>query len=386
MNTISLTVNGQSVEAAVEPRTHLADFLREHCRLTGTHLGCEHGVCGACTVEIDGAMVRACITYAVACDGAEVNTIEGFDDDELMGRRRAACTREHGLQCGFCTPGMLVTARDIIRRLGPIDERRLRVELSGNLCRCTGYAGIVNAVSAVMNDLPAGAAAARAAPPRAAPAAAAAVMAAPALAAPPPAAAPSRPAPVAAAPASRSGPALSESFRLAQSPEEVWAALQDLPRVAACLPGVELVDYAGGDHVNGRLAVKIGPINAAFAGEADVTREPQARRAVIRGTGRDQRSGSRATGTLAYVVVAVPQGSRVDVTLDFSLTGTLAQFGRSSLVKAFVSRLIAAFADNLRRVLEGGESQPAQLDAGAVAWSLLLDRVRSVIARLLGRH
>jgi carbon-monoxide dehydrogenase small subunit len=381
MNTISLTVNGRLVEAAVEPRTHLADFLREHCRLTGTHLGCEHGVCGACTVELDGAMVRACITYAVACDGAEVKTIEGFDDDELMGRLRAAFTREHALQCGFCTPGMLVTARDIVRRLGPIDEQRLRVELSGNLCRCTGYSGIVNAVSAVMKDLPPGFAA-RAAAPAAAPAVAAPVMAAPAASRP-------APSPVAApaAPAASRGPALSESFRLAQSPEEVWAALQDLPRVAACLPGIELVDYAGGDHVNGRLAVKIGPINAAFAGEADVTREPQERRAIIRGAGRDQRSGSRATGTLGYVVVAEPQGgSRVDVTLDFSLTGTLAQFGRSSLVKAFVSRLIAAFADNLRRVLEGGDSAPARLDAGAFAWSILLDRIRSTIARLLGRR
>ena len=103
-------------EAEVTPRTHLADFLREHLLLTGTHIGCEHGICGACTVEIDGEIARSCITYAVACDGADVRTIEGFDDDALMARLRQAFTEEHALQCGYCTPGMLVAARDLVRR------------------------------------------------------------------------------------------------------------------------------------------------------------------------------------------------------------------------------------------------------------------------------
>jgi aerobic carbon-monoxide dehydrogenase small subunit len=148
---IALTVNGQRVEAAVEPRTHLADFLRESQGLTGTNLGCEHGVCGACTIEIDGAPARSCITYAVACDGATVNTIEGFDDDLVMARLREAFTAEHALQCGYCTPGMLVTARDIVMRLPDADEARIRKELSGNLCRCTGYMGIVSAIQRVLS-------------------------------------------------------------------------------------------------------------------------------------------------------------------------------------------------------------------------------------------
>jgi carbon-monoxide dehydrogenase small subunit len=143
---IALTVNGQHVEAAVEPRTHLADFLREHLHLTGTNLGCEHGVCGACTIEIDGAPARSCITYAVACDGATVRSIEGFDDDPVMAQLRDAFTAEHALQCGYCTPGMLMTARDIVTRLPDADEARIRKELSGNLCRCTGYVGIVRAI------------------------------------------------------------------------------------------------------------------------------------------------------------------------------------------------------------------------------------------------
>ena len=148
---IALTVNGQRIEAQVEPRTHLADFLRESQGLTGTNLGCEHGVCGACTIEIDGVPARSCIAYAAACDGAAVRTIEGFDDDPVMAQLREAFTAEHALQCGYCTPGMLVTARDIVTRLPDADEARIRKELSGNLCRCTGYMGIVSAITRVLS-------------------------------------------------------------------------------------------------------------------------------------------------------------------------------------------------------------------------------------------
>ena len=147
---IRITVNGTAAEADVEPRLQLADFVREHLLLTGTHIGCEHGVCGACTLYLDGIPARSCITYAVACDGADVRTIEGFDDDELMGELREAFSSEHALQCGYCTPGMLVTARDIVLRLPEADEARIRLELSGNLCRCTGYVGIVRAIAKVL--------------------------------------------------------------------------------------------------------------------------------------------------------------------------------------------------------------------------------------------
>jgi carbon-monoxide dehydrogenase small subunit len=143
-------INAAQVQAQVEPRTHLADFLRESQGLTGTNLGCEHGVCGACTLEIDGVPARSCITFAVACDGAAVRSIEGFADDPVMAELRAAFTAEHALQCGYCTPGMLITARDIVIRLPHADEARIRKELSGNLCRCTGYMGIVRAIQRVL--------------------------------------------------------------------------------------------------------------------------------------------------------------------------------------------------------------------------------------------
>ena len=156
MKDLLLTVNGLSVSAAVEPRTHLADFLREHEGLTGTHLGCEHGVCGACTIELDGVPARSCIQFAVRCEGAQVRTIEGFDDDAVMQQLRTAFSAEHALQCGFCTPGMLITARDIVTRLPHLvnadDEARIRRELAGNLCRCTGYQGIVRAIQRVLRE------------------------------------------------------------------------------------------------------------------------------------------------------------------------------------------------------------------------------------------
>ena len=143
---VSLTVNGRAVTATVEPRTHLADFLREQLLLTGTHLGCEHGVCGACTVEIDGQIARSCITYALACDGAEVRTIEGFDDDPVMARLRRAFTAEHGLQCGYCTPGQIMALLDFVATAEDPGDDEIRRAMSGNLCRFTGYQTIVDAV------------------------------------------------------------------------------------------------------------------------------------------------------------------------------------------------------------------------------------------------
>lgn len=151
MSRIQLHVNGKALSVEVEPRTHLADFLREQRLLTGTNLGCEHGVCGACTLMIDGVPMRSCLIPAVACAGAEVRTIEDFDDDPVMAKLRAAFSAEHALQCGFCTSGMLATARDIVTRLSDADDARIRLELSGNLCRCTGYVGLVRAVRRVLD-------------------------------------------------------------------------------------------------------------------------------------------------------------------------------------------------------------------------------------------
>ncbi|PPR12029.1 MAG: Caffeine dehydrogenase subunit gamma [Alphaproteobacteria bacterium MarineAlpha11_Bin1] len=150
MTEISIKINGEEIATDVESRLSLADFIRDHRRLTGTHLGCEHGVCGACTVLMDGEPVRSCITLAGVSNGSEITTIEGFDDDEPMSQLRQAFHENHALQCGYCTPGMLVAARDIVTRLPDAEEDRVRLELAGNLCRCTGYVGIVKAILSVL--------------------------------------------------------------------------------------------------------------------------------------------------------------------------------------------------------------------------------------------
>ena len=144
---LSLDVNGIRQEATVEPRKTLADFLREDCGLTGTHLGCEHGVCGACTVLVDGAAVRACLLFAVQADGAQVTTIEGLSGaDGSLSPVQEAFRTEHGLQCGFCTPGFIVSVTALLADNPHPTDDEIREGLSGNLCRCTGYQGIVNAV------------------------------------------------------------------------------------------------------------------------------------------------------------------------------------------------------------------------------------------------
>ena len=146
---ISLTVNGEHVSERVEARKSLADFLREDLALTGTHTGCEHGVCGTCTVRVNGEIVRACLTLAVQCDGATVETIEGLSDAGEIADLQAAFARRNALQCGYCTPGMLIAAQDLLARGGIPSRDAIRDHLSGNYCRCTGYQAIVDAVEAI---------------------------------------------------------------------------------------------------------------------------------------------------------------------------------------------------------------------------------------------
>ena len=146
---IALTVNGEEVRERVDARKTLVDFLREDVALTGSHVGCEHGVCGACSVRVDGVVVRGCLMLAVQCDGARVDTIEGVaDTDEIADLQRAFIAR-NALQCGYCTPGMLLTAQELLARGGVPSREQIRMHLSGNYCRCTGYQAIVDAVEAV---------------------------------------------------------------------------------------------------------------------------------------------------------------------------------------------------------------------------------------------
>ena len=393
MTSIAVEINGREIRRDVPSRMHLADFVREEGRQTGTHLGCEHGVCGACTVLVNDQPVRSCITFAVACDGHKVRTVEGYDDDPVMALLRPAFSRHHALQCGFCTPGMLATARDIVLRFPHADEQQVRLELSGNLCRCTGYVGIVGAIRDVLDQTRGDAhpeitalreatrairsaavipiAKAAFTPFEATDTGSAATPAAD------PAAGPQ--APDADAPAK--GTRIKGQFTVPYPAAEVWRFMADLPAVAACLPGAELSEHAG-NRVKGRVAIKFGPMSASFNGAARLERDESSRSAVLKGAGQDTLSQSRANGDVAYRLVELSAGStRVDVDLLYSLQGPLAQFSRSGLVKDFVGRLIQEFGKNVALRMDptrapDAQLPPARLNAMSLGWSVLWSRIR----------
>lgn len=378
---VSMLVNGEAVVADVEPRTQLADFLRGDLQLTGTHLGCEQGVCGACTVMVDGKMQRSCITFASDCENADVTTIEGFDDDPTMIELRDAFSEFHALQCGFCTPGMLTTARDIVLRLGDIPESRIREELSGNLCRCTGYVGIVEAVKKVAAGKAPNAAAATAAVVAKKfeglkPAAAAAQPRGKAKPAP----GPSSEAPTASAGQIDGGVSIEERIRVGATPEQVWAVLSDLQRVVPCVPGAEITTLEG-DNLTGKVKMALGPIKASFSGQATVGMDDAKREGWMTGKGRDSGLGSSAEGAARWKVVdGGNNGSVVAVTLTWKLSGALAQFNRAGLVQDIVRRLAATFAANLEATITGS-ALPAQTGAALGGFGLIWAVIKSKFSR-----
>jgi carbon-monoxide dehydrogenase small subunit len=150
-NDITLTVNGTVVSRRVQARQHLVDFLRDELGLTGSHIGCEHGVCGACTVRVDGNIVRGCLMLAVQADGCTIDTVEGLSDSKELAALQKAFHEKNALQCGFCTPGMLMAAQDLIRQGKRVSREKIREHISGNYCRCTGYQAIVDAIEGVLD-------------------------------------------------------------------------------------------------------------------------------------------------------------------------------------------------------------------------------------------
>jgi aerobic carbon-monoxide dehydrogenase small subunit len=396
MKLVGLTVNGTRVSEMVEPRTHLADLLRERLHLTGTHLRCEQGACGACTLLIDGQPGRSCITYAVLCEGAEITTIEGLEDDPIMTALRRAFTAEHGLQCGFCTPGMLMTARDIVTRLPDADERRIRLELSGNLCRCTGYVGIVRAIRRVLEERRLGRLAVSVMERR---------MLGPlgsrhaelvSMGSPPLTITPDSPLhqDVDQAEVGLGGKKpnieIRRSFVIARPQREVWDFLGNVERVVPCMPGATLTGSYG-DRLQGRVAIKLGPMTAAFNGEARIMRDDATQRGVILGSGRDRLSASRAYAEIEYVLTAgqAEPSTRVDITVRALLLGPLAQFGRSAIVGDLAARLTDMFAHDLERRMAGSpdaeDKATAPIAAGSLLGAVMGARMKNALARLLAK-
>ena len=407
---IALTVNGRAVSGDPAPRTQLAEFLREDLLLTGTHLGCEHGVCGACTVVINGETARACITYAVACDGADLRTVEGFADDPLMAALRQAFKAEHALQCGYCTPGMLIAARDLIRRKGGLDEAAIRGEMSGNLCRCTGYVGIIRAVQSVMGER---AGLLASVEPKAAhlgplPAT---VSAIPVLAGRAnraevertlvgrveerdPTASNSEVSglakgstrPTVPPPSlldgwdEKSATRIEETVRIAAPRAKVSALMADVVLMTACLPGARLDGPPIGDRVTGELAVRLGPIAVAFKGHGRVTRAADGLSGMLEGQARDGASGARGRKTYRLHEDG-PDATRIDFDITYSLTGPLAQFSRGDLVRDLVRQVARTFAANIEAHIRGGTAaaKPSELKAGSLLWTVLRARIRRML-------
>jgi carbon-monoxide dehydrogenase small subunit len=394
---ITLTVNARAIKASVEPRTHLADFLRDGLDLTATHLGCEHGVCGACTLLLDDMPARSCITYAISCDGARVTTIEGLDDDEITTELRAAFTREHALQCGYCTPGMLISARDLVLRLSVADERQIRIGLSGNLCRCTGYVGIVRAVSSVIDQrrkrgvlpLPGGgrktlgpvgsgnAANASTSDIAGAPTAKVETQDKDNSATTIPDFTPER--------------VFKENFTVAYPPGRVFDMFGDVLQVAACLPGASLTGIPTPERTEGVIRIKLGPISANFHGAARIERNPDNWSGRIVGIGNDRRSRSSTQGEIRYHLLPMERGAatRVELSIGYSLRGMLAQIAREGLVRDLAARLTADFARNLDRHLSGDQSDGSaehakNLNAVSLLVGFLRTRARKVFQRVWG--
>jgi aerobic carbon-monoxide dehydrogenase small subunit len=388
MSSIALTVNERTVEALAEPRTSLADFVRDRLDLTGTHLGCEHGVCGACTILLDGVPARSCITYAVACEGAAVTTIEGLDDDEITAELREAFTREHALQCGYCTPGMLISARDLVLRLPDADEKQIRIGMSGNLCRCTGYVGIVRAIFSVVEQRrhrgiaaqrdagrkilgPVGSGHARSSgggqnrrmSPRIVQ--------------------PSRDSGnVDAIPDFTPARVLEHQVEVAHPADRVFAAFGDVEGVASCLPGVALTAPVSADLVHGTMRVRIGPIIATFQGRARIERNPADKSGRIVGIGADNHNRSSTEGEVRYRMKPLEANrTRVDLSIGYTLKGTLSQLGRPALVRGLAERIIAEFAGNLDHRLSGVSVTPGAAPAELNALSVFFATVRAYVAR-----
>ena len=372
MTQVPLTVNGTEVTLDVEPRLTLADALRRRLGLTGTHLGCEHGVCGACTVLIDGRAVRSCLTLAVQARDAEVTTVEALGTPEDLHPLQEAFRRHHGLQCGFCTPGFLMSAMELVSNgAGELDEARVREELSGVLCRCTGYRGVVEAVTEVARDHPDG-------------------MPGPGNLGAPlnlvhvEAAAPA-PAPPEedetqdvdlSPPQGEPNAVVEVATEVEQSRDEAWALLRDLPRAARCLPGVELTDDLGDDAWAGQASLHVGPLRFRFKGAARVVeRDDDARRLHAIAAGEDVSGGGVRADLEFEAREGKSGGAEIAATARLHLSGRAAQFGRS--VVGDVSRqLFEDFGHCVERTLAGDEpAKPRKLGGLRLLWRSLRARL-----------
>jgi aerobic-type carbon monoxide dehydrogenase small subunit (CoxS/CutS family)/carbon monoxide dehydrogenase subunit G len=377
---VAFTVNGTPVSIRVPARMHLADALRTSLGLTGTHLGCEHGVCGMCTVLIDGDAARACLVFAVQAEGTDVVTVEGLGTRERQHPLQQAFSHHHGLQCGFCTPGFLLSSYDLlVHTEGPLDPETLPEEMSGVICRCTGYRGILAAVSDVAEAHPEGIPEPMNCAPRTLVGRGGGMSAA----------APAEEAPAGEvaeeAPAALTRPTgtptitVTVTRRLTSQVEDVWAVMDDVDRLARCLPGAEMTADLGGNRYRGRAKVALGPVRLAFEGLAQITeRDADDHRLALLAQGADT-GGNRTAADVGLRAVALPDGGtelRADAAVF--LSGRIAQFGRA-LAGDVSQRMFEQFADAVDETARTGTAP--EVGAGASALAIGVQAVLAAVRR-----
>ncbi|GAA1835937.1 2Fe-2S iron-sulfur cluster-binding protein [Pseudonocardia alni subsp. carboxydivorans] len=377
---ITMTVNGTEATVTVPPRAHLGDVLREQLGLTGTHLGCEHGVCGMCTVLVDGEAARACLLFAVQCEGAEIVTVEGLGTPEDQHPLQQAFSAHHALQCGFCTPGMLMSSYDLLSNTPEVESEELPEQMSGVLCRCTGYRGILAAVDDVRQRHPDGVPGPRACGAR--------TLVGRGTGGGSGAGAPAEEVPAAALaqevrlPSGPPSAVVEVTSALRQPVERVWAVLDDFDLLARCLPGARLTEVLDGDRYRGRAVVALGPVKLSFDGLAQVVeRDPAAHRLRFHAQGADA-GGSATQADVVLAAEAGPDGGTVlTAHADVHLTGRVAQFGRA-LAGDVSRRLFEQFATSVDEAAETGSvTEPGR----GAQLRLVLGTVRDTVGALVRR-
>lgn len=374
---VSCTVNGTPVTLLVPPRLTLADLLRDRLGLTGTHVGCEHGVCGMCTVLVDGCAARSCILFACQLDGAEIITVEGMGTPDRQHPLQEAFSRHHALQCGFCTPGFLISAYDLLRHRPDVRADELPAELSGVLCRCTGYRNIAAAVAEVAETYRDGVPA----PLNCGIRALAGRSAGVATTAPEPQAPRRRRDDAIELPDTPPTAAVEVASDVAAPVAAVWGVLSDVRLLASCLPGAELTEDLGGDRYAGRARVALGPIRLSFDGVAHVVeRDPDGHRMLVLAMGSDA-GGGGTQARLTLVATPTAAGARLSAAADVYLTGRIAQFGRA-LAGDVSRRMFEQFAEAVEQTAAGGAPRHRR-GAGALslAFGVLRQRLGSWFAR-----
>lgn len=373
---VRFTVNGTPVAIEVDPRMTLADALRQRLDLKGTHLGCEHGVCGACTVLYDGVAARSCLLFAVQAEGSEVVTVEGFGTPDRLHPLQEALSAHHGLQCGFCTPGFLISAYELLRdHPDQADSGELARALSGVLCRCTGYRGILEAVRTIARQHPDGP------PPPGNLGRPISFVGTPGALPTPQAGEPEESPPISLDIPTQAPTTVVEVEASVPVPaEELWSFLEDPSRVAGCVPGAELGERLESDVYSGRMALRVGPMTFRFVGRVRIVeRDRESRLLRLVAAGMDPRGPAARADLRVRLSRSGAEATRVGAEIRLFLSGRSAQFGRS-IVRDVTQRLFEDFVGCLGATAMGGQPTAAELGAGTLLWEAAAAAGRSLRA------